>query len=256
MKFGGPLAEKPVSPENWIELARTEGYAAVFCPLVGLDAADDVLQAYKTAAREAGLVVAEVGAWSNPISSDEATRTAALNKCKQALPLADRIGANCCVNNTGSRGEKWDGPCALDLTEETFQMIVDGTREIVDEVKPTHTYYTLETMPWMYPNSPRNYLHLLNAIDRKQIAVHFDPVNLINSPIRYLDTGTVIREFVDILGPHIKSCHAKDILIQKKLTLHLDEVRRNTFATSPKNRTLSFKQDPERGTTNKSERIV
>ena len=27
------------------------------------------------------------------------------------------------------------------------------------------------------------------------------------------------------MGPYIKSCHAKDILLQTKLTTHLDEVR-------------------------------
>ena len=37
--------------------------------------------------------------------------------------------------------------------------------------------------------------------------------------------GELIRECFKKLGSHIKSCHAKDILLQKKLTTHLDEVR-------------------------------
>ena len=32
-------------------------------------------------------------------------------------------------------------------------------------------------------------------------------------------------DFVAKLGPRIKSCHAKDILLQDRLTVHLDEVR-------------------------------
>jgi sugar phosphate isomerase/epimerase len=35
----------------------------------------------------------------------------------------------------------------------------------------------------------------------------------------------LIRECFEKLGPYIKSCHAKDILLQKKLTTHLDEIR-------------------------------
>ena len=53
-------------------------------------------------------VVAEVGAWSNPLSPDETTRTAAVELCKRRLALADRVGARCCVNIAGSRSENWD----------------------------------------------------------------------------------------------------------------------------------------------------
>ncbi len=35
----------------------------------------------------------------------------------------------------------------------------------------------------------------------------------------------MIRECVGKLGPYIKSCHAKDIQLSGKLTVHLDEVR-------------------------------
>jgi sugar phosphate isomerase/epimerase len=80
-------------------------------------------------------------------------------------------------------------------------------------------------MPWAYPDSADSYLRLLKAIDRKRFAVHLDPVNLVCSPQRYFRTGPLIRECFEKLGPYIKSCHAKDILLQMKLTTHLDEVR-------------------------------
>ena len=34
----------------------------------------------------------------------------------------------------------------------------------------------------------------------------------------------LLREWIAKLGPYIRSCHAKDILLQEKLTVHLDEV--------------------------------
>ena len=61
------------------------------------------------------------------------------------------------------------------------------------------------------------------AIDRKAFAVHFDPVNLVSSPQRYFANGALIREFFEKLGPHIRSCHAKDITLQARLMTHLDE---------------------------------
>jgi sugar phosphate isomerase/epimerase len=182
------------------------------------------LVAVREAAREADLLIAEVGAWSNPLSSDPEERREALRLCKARLELADRAGARCCVNIAGSRGQKWDGPNPRDLTEETFQMIVETVREIIDAVQPARTFYTLEPMPWMYPDSADSYLRLLEAVDRDRFGVHFDPVNVISSPSRYFRNAELLREWFARLGPHIKSCHAKDTLLRGELTVHLDEV--------------------------------
>jgi sugar phosphate isomerase/epimerase len=224
MRLGGPIKERAEGPAGWVEAVRREGYRAAYCP-VGRDAGPDEIEAYAAAAKEADIVIAEVGAWSNPLSPDEPTRRAALDLCRRGLLLAERIGARCCVNIAGSRGRKWDGPDAADLTDETFGMIVDTVRGIVDAVKPSRTFYALETMPWMYPDSADSYLELLRAVDRKAFAVHFDPVNLVCSPQRYYGNGALIRDFARRLGPHIKSCHAKDVVLREKLTVHLDEVR-------------------------------
>ncbi|MBI5725129.1 MAG: sugar phosphate isomerase/epimerase [Planctomycetes bacterium] len=224
MRLGGPLIQKYENPDQWVAAVRALGYRAAYCP-VGMDVPEDSIRAYSSAAAKADIVIAEVGAWSNPLGPDIATRTAALEKCKKALALADAIGARCCVNIAGSRGSKWDGPDERDLTAETFGLIVDSVRDIIDSVRPKRTFYTLEPMPWMYPDSAQAYLDLLKAIDRKAFAVHFDPVNLICSPQRYFGNSEIIRDFTARLGPHIKSCHAKDILLQDRLTAHLDEVR-------------------------------
>jgi sugar phosphate isomerase/epimerase len=224
LRLGGPVFERYQDPEGWVRAVKALGYSAAYCP-VGAEASGEAVKAYERAAGKAGIIIAEVGAWSNPISPDEGERTAALEKCRRQLALADRIGARCCVNITGSRGEKWDGPAAENFTEATFEMIVETTRSIIDDVKPTRTYYTLETMPWAYPDSADSYLRLLKSIDRERFAVHLDPVNLVCSPQRYYGNGKMIRVCFAKLGPYIKSCHAKDILLSTKLTTHLDEVR-------------------------------
>ena len=224
MRLGGPLFGELKDPAAWVEAARRAGYRACYAP-VGVDASDAEVAAYVEAAAKADLVIAEVGAWSNPLSSDEATRNAALELCKRSLDLADRLGARCCVNIAGSRGEIWHGPSPLDLTEETFEMIVETVREIIDAVNPTRTVYAIETMPWMYPDSADSYLRLIHAIDRKACAAHFDPVNLVCSPQRYFDTGALLRECFEKLGPYIRSCHAKDVRMSERFLVHIDEVR-------------------------------
>lgn len=224
MRLGGPIFANTDTPESWAAAVAAAGYRAAYCP-VAPNTDNNTIQAYATAARKADIVIAEVGAWSNPLDSDPATAKSALEMCKASLALADRIGARCCVNIAGSRGKKWDGPDAANLTDGTFDTIVALVRDIIDTVKPTRSFYTLETMPWMYPDSPDAYLRLLKAIDRKGFAVHLDPVNLVSSPQRYFATGRLIEECFAKLGAYIKSCHAKDILLREHLTVHLDEVR-------------------------------
>lgn len=223
MRLGAPLFAETSTPASWIAALRNQGYGAAYCP-VGWEAGGDTIDAYARAAADAGIVIAEVGAWSNPLSPDPDVARTALDYCKRQLALAERIGARCCVNIAGSRGSQWDGPDARNFTDETFELIVATVQDIIDSVQPTRTYYTLETMPNMYPDSTESYRALVEAIQRDRFAVHFDPVNIISSPRRYFDTGGVIREFVSDLGAMIRSCHAKDILLSGRFTVHLDEI--------------------------------
>jgi sugar phosphate isomerase/epimerase len=228
MRLGGPVFEKCPDAGAWTAAIKRLGYRAAYCPLPP-EAADDMVMAYASAAKAADIVLAEVGAWSNPIDRDPAKAKAANERNRQCLALADRIGARCCVNVAGSRNPKsWAGPDADNFSKATFDLIVETVRGIIDAVKPTRSFYTLECMEWAPPYTADNYLDLIKAIDRKQFAVHFDPVNLVWSPMRYYATGEIIRDFVAKLGPKIRSVHAKDISLTDQLTVHLAEVRPGT----------------------------
>jgi len=228
MRLSGPIFEKTSDPESWIAAVRRAGYAAAEVPLPSTS--DDVtVNAYLAAAARADILVGEVGAWSNPIDPDPAKAREAMAKCQAQLNWAERIGARSCVNIAGSRHPaKWDGPHAENFSSDTFDLIVQTTRAIIDAVKPKRTFYTLETMPWIFPSSPDEYLDLIQAIDRPGFAAHLDPVNMINCPARAYRTGDFIRECFAKLGPWIKSCHAKDIILRENLTVHLDECRPGT----------------------------
>lgn len=224
MRLGAPLFADTSTPGAWIAALQKANYRAAYCPLQP-GASDDALRAYERAARDADILIAEVGAWSNPLSLNDGERRAAIDKCKRSLDLAERIGAHHCVNISGSRSAQWDGPHPLNMTEETFEMIVRTTQEIIDAVKPQRTVYSLETMPWAFPDSPQSYARLIKAIDRKGFGVHLDPVNMINSPARFFGNADFLRECFSLLGPHMVGVHAKDITLGSHLTVHLDETR-------------------------------
>lgn len=224
MRLGGPVFGDISSPEKWVDSLRASGYRAAYWPLKN-EASRETRRAFAEAARAADIVIAEVGAWSNPISPDGEVRQKAIRYCQERLALAEEVGACCCVNIAGSRAERWDGPHPDNLSPVTFDLVVETTQGIIDSVQPERTFYTLEMMPWSFPDSVDSYIELMDAIDRPQFAVHLDPVNIISSPQRYFSNTALIEECFAKLGPDIKSCHAKDIWLDDRLTVHLDEVR-------------------------------
>lgn len=224
MRLGGMVFGDTSTPGKWVKAVQDMGYRAAYCP-VDATASVETVAAYRRAAQESDIVIAEVGAWSNPLSPDPAVAAKAMAHCKRQLDLAERIGALCCVNIAGSCGEQWDGPHPDNLKSQTFDRIVMDTQEIIDAVSPQHATYSLEPMPWVFPTSPDSYLALMKAVDRRGFGVHLDPVNMINSPERYFDNAAFLEDCFDKLGDYILSVHAKDITLSGKLTTHLDEAR-------------------------------
>jgi sugar phosphate isomerase/epimerase len=226
IRFGGPVFEKFSNPDEWVMAVKKLGYSAAYCP-VQIGEKSEVIKEYEKAAKAADIKISEVGAWCNPIDPDAKKAKEALDKCIRSLELAEAIGAGCCVNISGSRNPKeWDGPHKDNLTPATFDLIVEITRKIIDAVHPKRTFFTLETMPWAYPDSVDSYLKIIKAIGRKEFAVHLDPVNMVNTPTIYYHNGDLIKDAFKRLGPWIKNCHAKDTLINESvLTLHIDEAR-------------------------------
>ena len=167
MKLGlsSPLEHR--TPEEWAENMKKIGCQAVNFP-VDYEAPDSLIEAYAQAAKAQRLIIAEVGDWCNPIAPDREVRKKALERCRGQLRLADALGACCCVNVSGSKGERWDGPYRENFTEETWRDMVKSIQEIIDDVKPQNTFYTIEPMPWMYPMGPEEYRRLLKDVLLKQ----------------------------------------------------------------------------------------
>jgi len=225
IRLGGPIFDPPNDPE---ELARAHlacGYRAAYCPEVSpLDR--DYISELRRAFEKHDIVITEAGAWCNLISVNNSERKKNFKYVSECLALADEIGANCCVDFIGTLDPHSPyGPHPDNLSRATFELTVDTVRQVLDEVKPRRTKFALEMMQWTFPDSVDSYVELIAAVDRPSFGVHMDPVNLIVSPRQYFDNEVLIRECFHKLGKWIVSCHAKDIILRNKLSLHLDEVR-------------------------------
>lgn len=222
MRIGGGIERPYSNPDEWYKLVSELGYRAVLSP-IDYRASKEERQAYLKCVKEHDLVIGEVGVWKNVLSKDDNERKAAMEYSKNQLALAEELGANCCVNIAGSTGEIWDGCYRENYSKDTYALIVDTVREIIDAVNPKYTFYTLESMPWMVPDSPDEYLQLIKDVDRKAFGVHLDFVNMINCPKRYLFCDEFIEECFTKLGHHIKSIHGKDVIMDYAYTTVIRE---------------------------------
>lgn len=222
MRLGGEVKSAYNSPQEWAEHVYRLGYSAVYCPVDEM-ADSDTRKAYREMAQKLDVVIGEVGIWRNCLSLDETERKKNLEYAKKRLDLAEEIGANCCVNVAGNRGEIWDGFSIENYSDDTYALIVDMAREIIDAVNPKHTFFTLEPMPWMIPDSPESYLQLIKDVDRKAFGVHLDYVNMINSPRKHIESTKFIQSCFDLLGPYIKSIHGKDSIMENAYTTVIRE---------------------------------
>ena len=222
MRLGtsSPLAH--TSPEEWAENQLRLGCRTVVFPVQSNEPEQRIL-AYKDAAEKAGLTIAEVGIWRNALAADPEERKANTDYCVEQLRLADFLKARCAVNVAGAFGPVWDGGYRENFTKEAWEQTVSMVRTIIDRADVKNTFFTLEPMPWMVPTGPKEYLKILDAVDRDRFAVHMDIINMISSAERYFHPEEFVDECAELLGKRIRSCHIKDVHLDSRYTLRLEE---------------------------------
>ncbi len=224
IRLGAPAFAKTNDPEELARAHRDLGYRAAYCPGLNLTDGDRIKAVAEAFARH-DVVIAEVGRWVNLLDADPEKRQKNLATVTDGLALAEAVGARCCVDIAGSfNPTSWFGPHPDNFSPRFFDAAVENARKIIDAVKPQRAKFCYEMMGWALPDSPDSYLKLIKAVDRPAFGVHLDPCNLINSPERFYRNTDLLNECFDKLGPHIASCHAKDLKWNVEMNIHFQEV--------------------------------
>lgn len=226
MRLGGPIFYNGRDPEELALAHVKKGYKAALCPdYLTIDRPDEI-EAFRESFARHDIVIAEVGAWCNPLSPDKDEARRNIEYIINRLRLADALEARTCVNIVGTRYKNnWFGPSRECYEPEFFEQAVETVRYIVDTVKPKYTRYSLEMMPYCFLDSPEEYLRFLEAVDRKEVGIHLDLCNCINNPRLLYSNTEFIRYSFEILGKDILSIHLKDIRLNPDLTtVYLEEV--------------------------------
>ena len=222
LRVGGQCFATARTPRALVEYHLSHGFSAAYDP--GVE--DPVLlEEIKAAYREAGIVIAETGAYAlNILDTNPELREANIDRTCRRLERAERVGSLCCVGHGGTVSTGgWFAHNPENFSQASFDTTVSIVQRIVDTVKPETTTYVLETESRLLPDSPEIYRELVEAVDRPRFGVHLDPFNIISSPRRFYFSGEFIRSCFRELGQYLVSCHSKDIKMVKDSQTHFHE---------------------------------
>lgn len=222
MRLGGPIFRETKNFTEAIEIHRKLGFGAAFATYI-----EDKIERkeFVAAFSEADIVLAEFGSYCiNILDTDQKLREDNIQQIMVNLKRADEMGVRCCVVHGGSvETGGWGSAHPDNFSDKSFNDTVAIVQRVIDEVQPSETKLVMETESYLLPDSPKEYLRIIQAVDREAFAVHLDPINITSNPRRFCFSGDFIRECFELLGPWIVSCHAKDTNIVNHASVQITE---------------------------------
>jgi sugar phosphate isomerase/epimerase len=163
------------------------------------------------------------GYWQNMITPDENARQEAVRTVQAALRLAGWMGARGIDTGPGSMNP--DGPWFPhpdNWSPTARKQLVKTLKECAPAAEDAGVYLSLESHQLVTLKTPEITLEILDEVDSPWVRCDYDSANWITLDTIF-DTGTEVNRHFDLLGKYIVSCHAKDIWIENRLTLHLED---------------------------------
>ena len=182
--------------------------------------------------RDYGLTMVQAIGHRPPlIHPDETVRRRAVKTLQAAIRIAAALGSLSCHTGPGSlaqlsadgsdwggawdpHGGNWDPICRTQL--------VKSLKEVAPVAEDHGVIVGMEGHVLVTLNSAEMMRGVLDEVDSPAIRCDLDPVNWLT-----LDTvfrnGPAIDHMVDVLGERIFNAHAKDVVVEKRLAIHIDE---------------------------------
>jgi len=163
------------------------------------------------------------GYWQNLVTPDETARRDSVKVLQAALLLAGALGARAIDTGPGSMNP--DGPWFPHPANWTFdarRQLVKSLKECAPVAEDVGVYLSLEGHQLVTLSSAAVTKEILDEVGSPWVRCDFDSANWITLETVF-NTGAALDHMFDLLGGHIVSCHAKDIWVENKLTLHLQD---------------------------------
>jgi sugar phosphate isomerase/epimerase len=179
----------------------------------------------RAAFARAGVVLAEMCLPYNLCSGYAPERERIAQQVTQAMGLADEIGCGVVAACSGGFNERvWIAAHPRNFTEEGYQAVLDVCRRVAGQAerRGLRAVLCIEPLILNVINSAEQLLRLVDEVGSPHVQAHMDAANLMTLE-NYFQNGRHITRWFDLLGPRVRSAHAKDSVLEERLTLHIAE---------------------------------
>jgi sugar phosphate isomerase/epimerase len=162
--------------------------------------------------RRAGVQIAVLGCYINPLHPDPATRAVLLGWFKEHLRHARDFGCGIVALESGSLNADYSFH-PDNHGEQAFQQCLASLTELVQEAERFGVCVGIEGVTSHVLSTPGKMRRMLDAIPSPNLQVVFDPANLLSVENHHRQEE-IIRESCQALGARIAVVHAKDYVME------------------------------------------
>jgi sugar phosphate isomerase/epimerase len=164
------------------------------------------------------------GYWQCLIHPDESARRAAVATLQAALRVAGWLGARGIDTGPGSMSPRgpWF-PHPDNWTATARLQLIASLKECAPVAEECGVFLSMEGHQLVTLDSAETMRAVLDEVGSPMVKCDWDPVNWITLQTVYA-TGAAMERMVELLGPHIVSAHAKDVVIEDRLVVHIENV--------------------------------
>jgi len=186
----------------------------------------DDCAAFKAQYTAAGLELAQFSLTYSEclFSADQQVRELVTRKIARGIALAAQLGAQALLIRPGSLNPAgpWT-PARENHYPESLERLIDTLRPIAAQAEAAGVLLVMETHATSIMDSPEVCRAVVEAIGMPKLRLTMDVVNHFQTLRQVYSSSERIDHIFDIMGEIAPVAHIKDIIVQNKHVLHLDE---------------------------------
>jgi sugar phosphate isomerase/epimerase len=163
------------------------------------------------------------GFWQCLVTSDETRRAESVRVLQGAIRLAGWLGSRGIDTGPGSMNPRgpWF-PHPDNWTPAARAQLIKSLKECAPVAQDCGVFLSMEGHQLVTLESAEVTAEVLDAVDSPWVTSDYDSANWLTLKEAFDPTPAINHHF-DVLGKRIVSCHAKDVWLEDKLSIHIQD---------------------------------
>lgn len=158
------------------------------------------------------------------VSPDAGVRADGVRAMQHMCRVTRWLGAGNLYVRPGSHNPKGSWyPHPDNFNASAFSTLVDSLRQVCSAAEAEGVTLAVEGHVLSLLDSAERIIELIEAVGSDRLRFNADPVNFVGSLREAYDTTSLIDHIFDVLGRHTVCGHAKDLRVEDRLVLHIEE---------------------------------